>query len=180
MGIDLLENSELSALAPSRIGNKCFVDDNNYQNFLGIGDKKKEERYEREARESLNARWSINPKYKNDCDYLQKQLEKILAEIDAENKKNYPARLRRRFIVPREDLVVQYKQAIIESECVVKKEQTEKAAEQKNTLDTLATITNAPPQLPQDEQKADNKNKYIIYGVGGVILLIAIAVLIKK
>lgn len=180
MGIDLLENSELAALAPSRIGNKCFVNDSSYSNF-SITTSKQRERYEDDARKQLETRWSINPKYKNDCDYLQKQLAQLEAEIDGENKKNYNANLRNRFIVPRENLAVKYRQAITESECVVKKEQTEKAAEQKNTLDTLTTITNAPPSLiPEGEQKADNKNKYIIYGVGGVILLIAIAVLIKK
>jgi hypothetical protein len=177
MGIDLLENSELAALAPSRLGNKSFVDDSNYSNFSFVNKSKAE----RDAREQLNILWEINPKYKNDCDYLQKQLDKLLIEIDAENKKGYNADLRRRFINPREDAVAKYKKAITDNECQKNKEAAEKAYEQKNTLDTLTTITNAPPSLiPDGEKKADNTNKYIIYGVGGVILLIAVAILIKK
>jgi seryl-tRNA synthetase len=177
MGIDLLENSELAALAPSRLGNKSFVDDNNYSNFSIVN----KDKAAASARAEIDATWSINPKYKNDCDYLQKQLEKLLAEIDGENKKNLSKTLRERWINPREDWAARYKKAIIDNECEKNKEQAEKKAEQKNTLDTLTSITNAPPPLlPTGEQKADNTNKYIIYGVGGVILLIAIAILIKK
>lgn len=177
MGIDLLENSELSALAPSRLGNKSFVDDNNYSNFSIVNKGAAKQR----ARAEIDALWGINDKYKNDCDYLQTQLEKLLAEIDGENKKNLSKELRERFINPREDWAANYKKAIITNECQRKKEQVEKSAEQKKTLDTLTTITNAPPPLiPDGEKKADNTNKYIIYGVGGVILLIAIAILIKK
>jgi hypothetical protein len=177
MGIDLLENSELAALAPSRLGGRSFVDDNNYSNF-SITNKGKAEK---QAKEQFDALWQINPKLQNDCDYLKKQLDQLLIEIDGENKKNYNADLRRRFINPREDWVAKYRQAIVKNECESKKEQSEKAYEQKNTLDTLTSITNAPPPLiPDGEKKADNTNKYIIYGVGGVILLIAIAILIKK
>jgi hypothetical protein len=176
MGIDLLENSELAALAPSRLGNKSFVDDNNYS-YISFENK---EKATASHIKQVNIEWAINPKYKNDCSYLQKQYDKLIAKIDSENKKGYIKRLRERFINPLEDWAAKYKAAIIESECVVKKEQAEKSAEQKNTLDTLTSITNAPPPLiPTGEKANDNTNKYIIYGVGGVILLIAVAILIK-
>ena len=177
MGIDLLENSELSALAPSRLGNKSFIDDNDYSNF-SITNKKQANR---EAKAEVDATWAINPKLKDNCDYLQNQLDKLLIKIDVDNKSGMSKDLRERWIQPHEDWAGKYRQAIVDNECQKNKEQAEKSAEQKNTLDTLTTITNSSSSLlPAGEQKADNTNKYIIYGVGGVILLIAVAILIKK
>jgi hypothetical protein len=36
MGYNMLESNELGALSNSRLGNKCFVDDNDYSNLLGL------------------------------------------------------------------------------------------------------------------------------------------------
>ena len=66
MGIDLIENSEMSALSPSRLGNKCFVDDDSYANLFGIrGHRYKD--IQRAKQVSKGGTWNIDPAKEKDC-----------------------------------------------------------------------------------------------------------------
>ena len=46
MGLELIEDSELGALAPSRLGNKCFIDDDRYANLSWVSKGEKNRRAE--------------------------------------------------------------------------------------------------------------------------------------
>jgi hypothetical protein len=181
MGISMLENSEMGAFAPSRMGNKSFVNDSDvdFSNFSIVNKKKEAQK----AKDSLNKEYAINPKYANDCNYLQQRLIEINNRIES-NMSNNPSKvLFDRFTAPLNEIAQNYKNAIAKNRCVEIAEADKQAAQQKETLDVLASVAATPPPIiPQDEasQKASAMNKYIIYGVGGVILLIGIVILIKK
>lgn len=177
----MLEDSEMGALAPSRMGSKSFVDDSDldFSNFSIVNKKKEAQK----ASAALNAEFAINPKYANDCDYLQQRLIEINNRIESETAKNPSKTIFDRWVAPLNPIAANYKNAIAKNKCVEVAEAAKQAAQQKETLDVLASVAATPPPIiPQDEasQKATAMNKYIIYGVGGVILLIGIVILIKK
>lgn len=181
MGISLLENSEMGAFAPSRMGNKSFVNDSDvdFSNFSIVNKKKEAQK----ALDNLNSIFAMNPKMENDCEYLQQRLIEINNRIESETAKNPTKVTFDRWIAPLNTIAANYKNAIAKNKCVEIAEATKQAAQQKETLDVLASVAATPPPIiPQDEasQKASAMNKYIIYGVGGVILLIGIVILIKK
>ena len=185
MGISMLEDNDLGALSNSRLGgNKCFIDDSNYSNFSIVNKKKRNAK----AVQSITQQYDLAAIYKGGCDEVENALVRVNAEIDADRAKNYSASLQSRYIAPKEDIKAKLLTIRSELKCVVKKETAEKESEQKETLNILtsaATVT--PPFIPEDvtdkkdeeEDKASNTNKYIIYGVGGAILLISIILLIK-
>lgn len=81
MAIDMLENSEMGALAPSRLGIKNFVNDKpikgkkspkieeNFANLFGSGKKKKAA-----FKASIKTKWSSYP---TDCDRIQNTIDII-------------------------------------------------------------------------------------------------------
>jgi hypothetical protein len=180
MAIELIENSELAALAPSRIGTKNFIDDDRYSN-LSIVSKKEKRRRAESAQGEVDATWSIDPKYKNDCDYLFTRLQILQDNIDAEMAKNPSKVTIQRYINPMRNWETQYKNAISLNNCVGKLKKKETEASKKETLDILekATDTKLPMQT-EEETKSNKTTKYIIYGVGGVITLVALILLLKK
>ena len=70
--------------------------------------------------------------------------------------------------------ISQVKKLFISGNCQAKIEQEESA---KSTEETLSTLKQATASTTT---ATDNTTKYVAYGVGGVILLIAIAILVKK
>ena len=181
MGISMLENSEMGAFAPSRMGNKSFVNDSDvdFSNFSIVNKKKEAQK----AKDALEKEFAINPKYENDCAYLQQRLTEINNRIESDMSKNPSKVIFDRWTAPLNPIAERYKNAIAKNKCVEIAEAAKQAAQQKETLDVLASVAATPPPIiPQDEeaQKASAMNKYIIYGVGGVILLIGIVILIKK
>ena len=175
----MLENSDLGALSNSRLGgNKCFIDDSNYSNFSIVNKKKRNAK----AVQSITQQYDLAAIYNGGCDEVENALVRVNAEIDADRAKNYSASLQSRYIAPKEDIKAKLLTIRSELKCVVKKEASEKAAEQKETVDILTSASTATPSLiPEDKEDdtASKTNKYIIYGVGGVILLVSIILLIK-
>jgi hypothetical protein len=180
MAIDLIEESELSALAPSRLGNKNFVDDSDFSNF-SIVSKREKRRRAQESIGGVNAEYSIDPKYQNDCEYLLTRLEMLQNAIDSEMSKNPSKVTMERLINPMKDWETKYKNAIALNKCIdtIKKAQTE--AEKKETIDILTKTTEPPTSFGNtEEDKSSKTTTYIIYGVGGLIGLVALFVLFKR
>lgn len=184
MAIDLLENSELSALAPNRLGNKCFVDDGEeYANFSIVSKKEKARRKEASI-QGVNQNWGIDPSKANDCDYLQTRLSQLSSFIATEVSKNPSKTATDRFINPLKDVENQYKSKVISLKCTEKKLQQEKETEQKRNLEVLTKVTDTPlgAILPEDVSSAPKTNitKYVLIGVGGLVLVITAIALLRR
>jgi hypothetical protein len=69
----------------------------------------------------------------------------------------------------------QVKKLMVKANCQAKFEAEESAKATQETLSTLQQATGGSPT-----QKSDNTTKYITYGVGGVVILIAMVLLLRK
>ena len=69
----------------------------------------------------------------------------------------------------------QVKKMMVKANCQAKFEAEESAKATQETLSTLQQATGVSPT-----QKADNTTKYITYGIGGVVILIAMVLLLRK
>jgi hypothetical protein len=214
MGYDMLEGSEMGALTNSRLGNKCFVDDNNYSNFsIGKGkkarrwnptwadaiyfpltitnaigitnitaltDKQKRERAEFE-KEKIRGTWKIDPAKISDCDFLTTKLTQLQNTIISESEIYAKDKVaQQRILIPLKQMEVEYKNAIAQSKCEEKRTKAEAEASKKETLDLLTSATATPPSSSPADEKSSKTTKYIMYGVGGLILVLGILVVIKK
>jgi hypothetical protein len=77
------------------------------------------------------------------------------------------------------DWEVKYKNAISINKCNETQQAIATEKEKQQTLGILSSVGNNMPTNPQT-QKTSTTNKYLIYGVGGVVLLIGLAILFKK
>jgi hypothetical protein len=194
MAIDLIEDNELAALSESRLGGSGFIDDDNYSNLLGIAAgagllnrtrKEKKQLFEAQVRQQ-NA--ELDNKYlltsKDNCDTIQKKLTAIGFEIEltitndiGKNKND----LGKRKLAKLREIETSLKIKYSDLDCLKKQLESEKEKEKKENLDVFNTLTNTPPAIATDEEgKKSNTNKYIIYGVGGIILLTGIILLLKN
>jgi hypothetical protein len=198
MAIDMIENNELGALAPSRLGLRQFADDG-FKNYVGgeefynlFGSKTRKEslaRVEREAR----AFWS---KYKiTNCQDSEKLIKLTLAEIETLNKR-LAANNKDPFIpvwirVTRE-VEGAARRMYVSLDCEAKLAAESKEAERKAILDTLTQTGDTAVQKAQTELQGlqstlekgagttlDNK-KILTYGAIGIVGLIAIALILRK
>jgi hypothetical protein len=214
MGYDMLEGSEMSALSESRLGNKCFVDEDNYSNF-SIGKGKKAIRWnptladavwfpltvtnaigvtnttiltERQKRqraefekEKIKGTWKIDPSKIDDCEFLTTKLAQLQNTIVSESEVYAKDKVaQERIVTPLKQMEVEYKNAITQAKCEEKKAKAEEEASKKETLDLLTSATATPPPSDAKEEKSSKTNKYILYGVGGLILILGVAVILKK
>lgn len=206
MGINMLEGSEMGALTESRLGNKCFVNDDNYSNLsigkrkltwadayypvaitnaLGITnltiltDKEKQAR-EQNWKKNIEATWQIDPTKVGDCTYLTTRLEQLQNTIVSESEIYIKDKVaQKRILTPLKQMEVQYKNAIAQAKCVETRTKAEEEATKKETLDLLTGATATPPTSASDE-KSSKTTKYIMYGVGGLILILGVLVVLKK
>lgn len=198
MGINMLEGSEMGALTESRLGNKCFVDEDNYSNLLGLGvlglatnklgitnfsvlTKKQKEQRAKFEREKIENTWKIDPIKVGDCDYLTTRLEQLQNTIASESEVYIKDKVaQQRILVPLKRMEVQYLNAISQAKCVEKRTKAEAEATKKETLDLLTTATATPPPSSASDEKSSKTTKYIMYGVGGLILVLGVLVVLKK
>jgi hypothetical protein len=210
MGYDMLEGSEMGALTNSRLGNKCFVDDNDFSNFtigkgkkakkfgwesiiapfaltqaLGITNfttlttKQKQERADFEAKKVENT-WKLDPTKISDCSYLTQRLEQLQNTIISESEVYASDKVaQKRILNPLKRMEVQYVNAISQAKCEEIRKKAEEEATKKETLDLLTSATATPPTSASDE-KSSKTTKYIMYGVGGLILVLGVLVVLKK
>lgn len=174
MAIDSIEYNELAALSTSRLGNKSFVDDSGYSNLFGSQKQKREvgSAQDRQVAAELKLKYLITAK--DDCNSISKKVSAVQNEIEASSKNN----LGERYLNPLRVIESELKTKLSDMECAKR----EKEQEEKKNIDILSSITNAPPPTIDDIDggKSSKMNKYIIYGVGGVILLFGIILLVKK
>jgi hypothetical protein len=175
MAIDSIENNELGALSQSRLGSKCFVDDDRYV-YLSKAEKN---RRTARSKAEVDATWRIDPVYENNCEYLTTRLRELQDSIENEMSKNPSKTTKERLVFPMKDYETRYKQLITRNKCVEIIEKQEAEASKKETLDILTQATATPPSL-LEQNKSDKTTKYIIYGVGGVIVLISLVLLMRK
>ena len=185
MAIDSIENNDLAALAPSRLGNKSFINDDRYSNLFGSKKKANAQSAADTAAglADMKTRYPVESIEIGDCVTVNVWIDKISAEIENDLSKNLLPSTIEQYVNPKRDVLSVLKGKLAEFDCQGKKEAADTAAQQKNTMDVLATVANTPPPLiPVDAaaQSAANTNKYITYGVAGVILAIGVVILLKK
>lgn len=190
MGIDLIENSEMSALAPSRLGNKCFIndDDDDYANgngkIFGIKVRGKKWDDKQRAKEvEKKGEWTIDPAKVNDCDYLQTRLTLLQNTIEGRvgsASRKYRTEAETRVLRGYE---TDYKNRVASLKCAEKKLAQEQDAQVKKNVDLAKQIADTPiGNLLPEEATAPKSNatKYILIGVGGLVVVITAIALLKR
>jgi seryl-tRNA synthetase len=180
MGVDILEDSDYAALSQSRCGNS-FIDDNRYVNF-SIVSKKEKARRTASDKEVVDRTWRIDESFKNNCDYLNMRLKSLQNEINSLRQQNKGQTFTDRTLTPMIQWETIYKNELIRLRCEENELERKKKEDEENIVRTLKDVTNAPPpMLPPDvaETKGSNTNQYIIYGVGGLFLVIILVAVLK-
>ena len=203
MAIELIEDNELGALAQSRLGNKCFIDDDDkYANFSfkknpfdwiaggvnkvfgtnlsAISQSEKQKRTE-EAKQQVDSVWKIDLKKLDDCEYLTTTLSQLQASIQSELAKNPSKTTQERTINPMLDWERSYKSNIVRNKCVEKKLAKEQADEEKKNAEILKQTAEDTAKFNIPEIKGvSNTSKYIMLGVGGLTLAIVIIAILRR
>lgn len=191
MAIDMIENNELAALAPSRLGMKQFADEG-FRNYTGddefynlFGSRKR-----RKARFSnaVQDRLADLPK---DCANIQNSIDIITADIENLMKQQQTLNMRTQLSTAN-DILADFKKAQIVQNCNQKLEQTKKEQEKTALLGTLTSLSDTSVAKAQAELQglqltetgqidtaAQNK-KLLIYGGIGIAGLILIALILKR
>jgi hypothetical protein len=196
MAIDMIEDNELAALSKSRLGGSGFIDDNNYGNFLGLGvgygllkrtsNEKKQVSEAQIKQQTAELQYKYLVTSKDNCDTIQKKLTAIGYEIELTTTNNLGKKDKKNVLGERKlatlrEIEANLKTKISDLDCLKKELESEKEKEKKESLDIFNTLANTPPAIAADnEGNKSNTNKYIIYGVGGIILLTGIILLLKK
>ena len=107
-----------------------------------------------------------------DCDALMKQVEVIDAEVDRANKVQSAQQGNAPEVAALANVQNKIKKFLIEQQCEKKQEEAEQLKAKEETLASLKG------SLPKDDKS--NTLKYVAYGVGGLVILIAVVMLIRK
>lgn len=190
MAIEMIEESELSALASSRLGNKNFVDDDeewSYGNgkIFGINVRGKKyhdrKRAEAEAR-NINANPTIDPIKESDCEELELKLIEIQNQIQKELGSSPSAARVKNVVGALRTKEAQLKNLVARNKCEDKRlsAQSQKAKEE-----TLAEINRASGQTPDLAQaskiatQGGTTSKYLMWGIGGIVGIVTLVIVIK-
>lgn len=193
MAIDMIENNELGALAPSRLGLKQFADDDSwvYKNYTGSDDfyniggsrKRKIEKYSSWAK----AKFEDLP---TDCENIQRSIDIINNELTSLLKQKQTLNIKTQ-IKETNLILAEYKKTQLLQDCEKKAQEAKTAKEREQTLATLTQLSDvsvgkaqqelaglqsgaAPEQAASDAQM----KKYLLYGgigLGAVLLIFLIA-----
>jgi len=191
MAIDMIENNELGALAPSRLGLRQFADED-FQNYTG-GDeffnlfgsrKRKKAKYSNAAQDKL----ADLPK---DCARIQQSIDIISNEAQRLLKQRSTLATKT-MLVETNNILAEFKQAQIEQNCTQQFEQTQKETERAGTLDILTRLSDDSVSKAQAElqglqltptgeiDKAAQNKKLLIYAGVGIGAIVLIALILKK
>jgi len=188
MAIDMIENNELAALAPSRLGLNQFADDQwvyknytgdeNFYNLFGSR-KKKMEKYTSWAR----AKFENLP---DDCANIQKSIDIINNELQLLLKQKPTLNIKTQ-VKETNQILAEFKRLQISQDCEKLEAEAKKVAEKQETLDTLTKLSDVSVGKAQQELSGlqgaqggdatqDQTKKYLLYGgIGlGAILLIVL------
>jgi hypothetical protein len=192
MAIDMIENNELGALAPSRLGLNEFVDDKwAYKNYTGEEDffnlfgsrKRKMDKYTSWARAKFE-------NLSTDCENVQKSIDIINNELQLLLKQKQTLNVKTQ-IKETNQILAEFKKAQIEQDCEKKEAQAKAEREKEQTLSTLTQLSDisvgkAQQELaglqagaaPSDAASQDQMKKYLMYGgigLGAILLIFLIA-----
>ncbi len=176
----MLEDSDYAALSNSRCGNS-FIDDSQYANLSIVSKKEKNRRAESDA-DVVNRVWRIDEAFKDNCSYLNMRLKALSNEINSLRQQNKGQTFAERTLNPMIQWETRYKNELIRLKCEEYELEAKKKEEEKNIIKTLRDVTNTPPpMLPPDiaDTKGNKTNQYIIYGVGGLFLVIILVAVLK-
>jgi hypothetical protein len=200
MAIDMIENNELGALAPSRVGNdRCFVDEKSmsYLGFTGeedfynlFGSKKRKESIA-QVEKDAKAKWAqYDTKTCGGIDLLLQdamvERERITKQMASSGGFELPIQMK--FAVEAE---ANAKRLRNQYDCVNKAEAEKKEKERKDLVDTLTKVSDTSVDKAKgdlmgldmggDEKTAGGVNKnLLIYGGIGIGALVVIALIFKK
>lgn len=188
MAIDMIENNELSALAPSRLGLNQFADDG-FKNY--VGDDEFYNLFGSRARKKSRIRDAVRAKYVSlptDCDRIQNSIDIISNDVETllKQKQN----LQQREALDETNIILgEYKKLLISQDCAAIKAKAEKEQQRAATLDTLTQLGDVSVQKAQAELQGlqagaqqgslDNK-KILLYGGIGVGALLLFALILRK
>ena len=200
MAIDMIEQNELGALSPSRVGNdRCFVDEKT-QSYLGFtgeedfynlfGSKKRKNsiaQVEKDARE----KWASYDM--KTCGGIDSLLQDVLVERERITKQmaqggGFELPVQMKIAVEAE---ANAKRLRNQYDCVNKAESEKKEAERKSHLDTLTNVSDTAVNkakddllgldMGKDEKTAGGINKnLLLYGGIGLGALVVIALIFRK
>lgn len=185
MGIDLLEDSDMSALAESRCGNG-FVDE--WANFaigsilLAKSKKKDADASKAYAQDAMRNLPELNDKM--DCISIDIAIDKAQAEMDARRgmiTAGAKAKLQQAALSSLESYMAKARGIKSGLQCekiAAEEERKQGQAETQNILQQVTAGATGGTQTPEEAAKS-KQNKYIIYGIGGLLALGAIIVLLK-
>lgn len=200
MAIDMIENNELSALAPSRVGNdRCFVDEKSrsYLGFTGeedfynlFGSKKRKEsiaQVEKDEKEKW-ARYDTKT-----CGGIELLLKDAMSERERITKlmassNGFELPIQMKYAVEAE---ANAKKLQNQYDCIALAEKQKKEEERKSLVDTLTnvsdtTVNKAKSDLTGLDMGGDEKTvggvskNLLIYGGIGLGALVVIALIFKK
>lgn len=194
MAIDLIEDSDMSAHAQSRMGNgfadeREVYNDGQWSNVAGFGaiallrNKNKNKRaaksYEEDAMRGLPDLTN-----KMDCLSIDIAIEKAQASMDARRgmiTAGAKAKLQQGALKGLEAYIGKARAIKADLQCERIAEEQQKRQDQTETQNILQQVTaGAGVQDSTPEQAAKAKqNRYIIYGIGGLLALGAIILLLK-
>ena len=193
MAIEMVENNELGALSQSRLGNKCFVDDEDYANFifgkkrskvLGVSIRGRKWHDEQRAKQvQQRGEWDLDPTKANDCNYLQSRLTVLQNTIEGRTGqagKKYRTEAETRVLKGYE---TDYKNRIANLKCVEKGLAKEQEVQVQKNLELAKQVSNIPlPELMGQDTATPKSNltKYILFGVGGLVLVITAIALLRR
>lgn len=186
MAIDMIENNELAALAPSRLGLRQFADDE-FANLFG-SQKRKDSLARTRAEE--NAKWRKYPL--KTCEDAQTLLNLTLAEAESLNKIIAASP---KDVFPPERLKVvraweaEARRKLVGSDCEAKAAAAAKAEREKATLETLTQLGDTSVQKAQSELRglqSDgtssplNTQNILIYGGLAIAGIVVISLILRR
>lgn len=172
---------------------KPFVDDEQYANFFltkwaakasntvfgtnfSAPTTKEKEQRSQQSISQINSMWTIDENRKNDCNYLTQRLTELQNTIKSELDKNPSPTIKQRVLSPLYDWETRYKNAIAQNKCEEKRIEAERKQERATTEEALKRVSDA---TTMDGTTPSNTNKYILYGVGALILVVVGIKLLK-
>lgn len=190
MAIEMIEDNELGALAPSRLGLSEFVDDQwAYRNYTGsedffslLGSRKKKVE---SAKSTVRGKFEDLP---TDCASIQKSIDIVSNELQLllkQRKKNINVKTQ---VDEANRFMAEFKRLQIEQDCVSKAAEAKAAKEKEDTLSTLTqlsdvSVSKAQSELAGAQQGAaggDDTKKLLIYGGVGLAALVAIILITRR
>jgi F0F1-type ATP synthase beta subunit len=182
MGLEMIEQSEMSALAPSRLGDKCFInddDEDNFSNFSLRGKKYHDRKRAQNEGSTVPSTWVIDPTKENDCAYLQQRLLELQNAIEVQLS-SAPSKARIENVVgAMKNAEANYKNKIATLKCLEKQASSDLQKQKEDTLAEINKASASTPDLTQPLPKGSKTTKYLMYGIGGIVAIVTLVIVFK-